>query len=101
MSPDIDSESGARTAALISAGSATEPPTPTTPATALAFTNGADGGPETLADPQDREARFLDTLAGFARVRQEKSWSGTLSTFLETVVRADPQRCTRTSHQYI
>ena len=37
----------------------------------------------------------------FARERQEKSWSGTLSTFLETTVRAAPGACTRTSHQYI
>src|SRR5438874_11775140 len=101
MCPDIDSETSSRTAALIGADKATEPASPTTPVTALAFTNEAGDEPETKADPQAREARFLDTLAGFARERQEKSWSGTLSTFLETTVRAAPGACTRTSHQYI
>jgi serine protein kinase len=102
MRPDYDDEYGPRTAALISAGSETDPSATFPPASRdLAADGEASGDTDGAADSKEREARFLDSLAGFAGKRKEKSWSGTLSTFLETIVRADPQRATRTSHQYI
>src|SRR5205823_227148 len=104
MCPDNDSEFVSRTTALIFADSSDKliPPAPSPPASRdSASENEANGEGNTAAESTDREARFLDSLAGFARQRQEKSWSGTLATFLETIVRADPGACTRTSHQYI
>jgi serine protein kinase len=71
---------------------ATEPPLRPPP-------GDAQANPET--DSSERQARFLDTLADFAGQRKAEHWSGTLATFLETIVRADPQRATRTSHQYV
>ncbi|HVO88155.1 MAG TPA: serine protein kinase [Casimicrobiaceae bacterium] len=46
-------------------------------------------------------ARFMDSLSDFTRQHRANHWSGTLASFLETVVRQDPARTARTSHQYI
>jgi serine protein kinase len=99
MCPDNDSEYGPRTAALISAGSEPENINPVgrPPASRESDAGDADAEP----DAKGREESFLDKLADFAQQHQAARWSGTLATYLETVVKADPERCTRTSHQYI
>ena len=99
MGPDNDSEYGPRAPALVSAGS-TDPKTPASHPLASRASEPNEEN-EGATDTQDREARFLGDLAEAARQRQEKSWSGTLSSYLETIVRANPGACTRTSHQYI
>src|SRR5215470_4854080 len=103
MCPDNDSEYGPRTAALIASdnvkGNGTPPGSPLASRSRASETD-AGAEPEG-ADPKAREAKFLDSLAGFARQHQASRWSGTLASYLETIVRSDPQRCTRTSHQYV
>jgi serine protein kinase len=49
----------------------------------------------------ERSAEFIDNLAGFARKHQADRWSGTLASFLETIVRANPALTTRSSQQYV
>src|SRR5215470_11838294 len=104
MCPDNDSEYGPRTAALIAGenvkGNGTQPVSPLASRSRASETD-AGGEPEGATDSKVREAKFLDSLAGFARQHQATRWSGTLASYLETIVRSDPQRCTRTSHQYV
>ena len=101
MCPDNDSEYGPRTPALLSAGSGADrkPPSSSHPLASRATDPGEESEPGGAESSSHH--RFLGSLAEFARQRQEKSWAGTLSSYLETIVRADPQRCTRTSHQYV
>ena len=47
------------------------------------------------------QARFMDNLVQFTRQHRASHWSGTLASYLETIVRNDPSRSTRTSHQYM
>jgi serine protein kinase len=49
----------------------------------------------------ERQQRFLTNLADFAKQHRASHWSGTLSTFLDTVLRANPSSVVRSSHQYI
>src|SRR5215831_1970487 len=49
----------------------------------------------------ERQAEFIDSLVGFTRRRQAENWSGTLATFLETIVRSNPSLATRSAQQYI
>ncbi|HEX8012848.1 MAG TPA: serine protein kinase [Casimicrobiaceae bacterium] len=49
----------------------------------------------------ERQKRFLTSLADFAKQHRASHWSGTLSTFLDTILRANPMGVVRTSHQYI
>src|SRR5215467_13489077 len=100
MCPDENSATnGPRGPALIAAGGAD--PSSTGP-----FGSTSASGPAKSPEPNSgqnprREEEFLDRLAGFARQRQADKWSGTFAKFLETVVRSNPQRATRTSHQYV
>jgi len=69
-------------------------------------TFASDRSPEeakAAAEPvtDDRQAEFIDNLVGFAQRRQAESWSGTLESFLETVVRANPTLAARTAQQYV
>jgi serine protein kinase len=68
---------------------------PSAPAGGRANRDGDEG------DASEREAEFIDSLVDFTRRHKAEQWSGTLATFLETIVRADPARATRTSHQYM
>jgi len=102
MCPDENSTtSGPRVAALIAAGSTGRHPLdssgPASPGAAKPQEAAEANGQR---DP-GREEEFLDRLAGFAQQHQADKWSGTLGTFLETIVRSNPQRATRTSHQYM
>ncbi|HKE39528.1 MAG TPA: serine protein kinase [Casimicrobiaceae bacterium] len=100
MCPDENSATnGPRGPALIAAGG--DDPSSTGP-----FGSTSASGPAKSPEPNSgqnprREEEFLDRLAGFARQRQADKWSGTFAKFLETVVRSNPQRATRTSHQYV
>ncbi|TMH36207.1 MAG: serine protein kinase [Betaproteobacteria bacterium] len=94
--------------ALITGGVSANAAPGALPVASLAVTSPTGAGPakgtahsDTEQSPSAREAQFLDSLIGFARQRQAEHWSGTLATFLETIVRAEPQRATRTSHQYV
>ena len=94
--------------ALITGGVSANAAPGALPVASLAVTSPTGAGPakgtahsDTEQNPSAREAQFLDRLIGFARQRQAEHWSGTLATFLETIVRAQPQRATRTSHQYV
>ena len=49
----------------------------------------------------ERQQRFLSNLADFAKQHKASHWSGTLSTFLDTILRANPGGAVRSSHQYI
>ena len=49
----------------------------------------------------ERQQRFLTNLADFAKQHKASHWSGTLSTFLDTILRANPAGVVRSSHQYI
>jgi len=49
----------------------------------------------------ERQQRFLSNLADFAKQHKASHWSGTLSTFLDTILRANPGSAVRSSHQYI
>ena len=49
----------------------------------------------------ERQQRFLSNLADFAKQHKASHWSGTLSTFLDTILRANPAGVVRSSHQYI
>jgi serine protein kinase len=49
----------------------------------------------------ERQQRFLSNLADFAKQHRASHWSGTLSTFLDTILRANPVGVVRSSHQYI
>jgi len=100
MCPDKDSDYGPRAPALISAGSGIDRNSGH-PLASRAKDSSEESDTDSVGDSRDREARFLGSLAEFARQRQEKSWSGTLSGYLETIVRANPVGCTRTSHQYV
>src|SRR5258706_11117553 len=69
-------------------------------------THAADGGSvEASAGaepvPSERSAEFIDTLVGFTRKHQADNWSGTLASFLDTIVRANPTLATRSSQQYV
>src|SRR5689334_15703355 len=101
MCPDNQSEYDPRTAALISADRLNEPPSPLTRTLPSREAEPEAGEPDAEPGAKGREETFLGQLADFAQQHQASRWSGTLATYLETVVKADPQRCTRTSHQYI
>lgn len=47
------------------------------------------------------EAGFLARLSQHAQEQRAARWSGTLARFLDEIVRADPARATRSSHQYL
>jgi serine protein kinase len=98
MRHDEDLTGNVRFPALMSAGGSD--PTPTS---SSALSAGAAKEPDTEADSEStaRQAHFLDSLVDFTRQHKAAHWSGTLATFLETIVRSDPQRATRTSHQYV
>ena len=49
---------------------------------------------------EEQQARFIDSLSSLARQRKAERWSGTLASFLDTIVRADPMLATRSSQQY-
>jgi serine protein kinase len=48
-----------------------------------------------------QQSQFIDKLVGFTRQHKANQWSGTLASFLETVVRGNPYSVARTSHQYM
>jgi serine protein kinase len=88
-------------AALEAAGSAATAAAPTrTPA---APRLGAEGAQPTMSDTDIRKEHsgFIDSLVGFTRQHRANHWAGTFAEFLDTVVRADPARATRRSHQYV
>jgi serine protein kinase len=69
-------------------------------------TSSADSSPAPASGSTDpvsnaRQAEFIESLAGFARLRQAESWSGTLASFLEIIMRANPALATRSSQQYV
>jgi len=55
----------------------------------------------TEAVSSERQAEFIDSLVGFTRRRDAESWSGTLASFLDTIVRANPALATRSAQQYM
>ena len=109
MCPEHDKTTqGSRNGVLITGDVSANAAPGAPPVASLAVTSPTGAGPakgtvhsDTGQSPSAREAQFLDSLIGFARQRQAEHWSGTLATFLETIVRAEPQRATRTSHQYV
>ena len=69
-------------------------------------TSSADSSPAPASGSTEpvsnaRQAEFIESLAGLARLRQAESWSGTLASFLETIMRANPALATRSSQQYV
>ena len=48
-----------------------------------------------------KQQDFLDSLVAFTREHQFAHWSGTLSDFLDTILRRDAQAIARSSHQYM
>ncbi len=91
---DEDEPGGTRPLALTAAGRPADMQ-PSAPAGGRANREGEEG------DASEREAQFIDSLVDFTRRHKAEQWSGTLATFLETIVRANPARATRTSHQYM
>jgi serine protein kinase len=101
MHPHDRSANGGKTTAN---GSATDavandssiPPAPTVAltATGTALSVARDAG------DGDHEG-FIDSLHDFARQHKANHWSGTVASFLETIVRNSPSVASRTSHQYV
>jgi serine protein kinase len=60
---------------------------------------GAEGAQPNMSD--NEHSGFIDSLVGFTRQHRASHWSGTFAEFLDTVVRADPVRAARRSHQYV
>ena len=92
---------GPRQPALISTNAANGTGSIASPASEPRSTaDAAHAGPADAPEATEQQARFMDTLAGLARERKAERWSGTLASFLETIVRADPVLATRSSQQY-
>ena len=46
-------------------------------------------------------SRFMEELSSFASQHRAQSWQGTFSEFLEDILPTNPQKFTRSSHQYV
>src|SRR6266542_393798 len=61
---------------------------------------------ETQMNPSEpatdaQQSQFIDKLVGFTREHKANQWSGSLASFLDSVVRPNPYAVARTSHQYL
>jgi serine protein kinase len=56
---------------------------------------------ETGQEEQDKQHKFVESLAGYTQARHALKWEGTLGQFLRDIFPQNPRKLARTSHQYI
>ncbi len=97
---DADKTGDSRPPAPTTTGQAAER-APSPAASVPGTTADSEAGASAGTPATEQQAQFIDSLVDFTRQHKADQWSGTLSTFLETIIRADPSRATRSSHQYV
>ena len=100
MDPVERSATHGSLAALEASGSAVIPAAPTRIPAAPRPGEGAQANMSDT-DSGNEHSGFIESLVGFTRQHRANHWSGTFGEFLDGIVRADPARVTRRSHQYV
>ncbi|MGD2076423.1 MAG: serine protein kinase [Gammaproteobacteria bacterium] len=54
-----------------------------------------------MAEYDDGQKRFIDSLTAFTQEHRARHWEGSFETFIQDIVAREPGLVTRTSHQYL